>query len=534
MALMKQHLEDYPGDAKVDFQDFAKTKLNKTEEADITEALALLEKIGTDLMGKVREDDPDQEFPWGAEDRAVWEAAHKLVPITTTPVPAPPPSDQKLSAEEAEKAMSIVKAREDASSCSVSNLAHLRTHATMDHFIHQIVNIDSEEKLAKQKLIWTRMTKAHAQLAAGLSQGSVELVKHVENLIKRQTALDKKAKEKAATEKHNADKLSAAVEHAKHRQSRTVESPLKKHAMFQIPIRDFDVVQKLDSPTAPAVVDEPWLCTNSEAMKKWQAEEVVSKSMALFGTKHKSEQSFVSQGRATNPMKTKQGKEETESYHAEVIKEMQCELHDVEKTTPANWSTTSFQFGFRSSYFNAALVTSGAALLRTLSYGAVLTIQLSVADAVKAFAQNGLELKDMREFLNQLLEMTPETLNKLKANGLKINMVRQERGSVLFIPAGSVVIETVPETEVITYGVRKSFFPKTARTSENLEAALTLMKGARLPTDRRKEKRERGEERIRRRADERSGEEREKSGKGEGTRERGRGKDSLEKMLKSW
>ena len=113
----------------------------------------------------------------------MWEAAHKLVP---TPVPAPPPSDQKLSAEEAEKAMSIVKAREDASSCSVSSLAHLRTHATMDHFIHQIVNIDSEEKLAKQKLIWTRMTKAHAQLAAGLSQGSVELVKHVENLIKRQ------------------------------------------------------------------------------------------------------------------------------------------------------------------------------------------------------------------------------------------------------------------------------------------------------------------------------------------------------------
>ena len=480
MASMKQQLEEYAGDAKVDFQDFVKTKLKKTEEAEIAEALALLEKIGTDLLGKVQVDNPDKQFAWGAEDREVWESAHKLVP---TPVPAPPP-DQKLSVEEAEKAMSIVKARDDAGCCSVANLAHLRTHATMDYFIHQIVNIDSDEKLAKQKLVWTRMTKAHAQLANGLSQGAVELVKHVENLIKRQTALDKKAKEKAATEKHNADKLSAAVEHAKHRQSRTVEPPCTKHAMYAIPARNFDVVQQFDSPTSPALVDEPWLCTNSEAMKRWQAEELVSKVMALFGTKHKTEASFVTHGRATNPMKTKQGKEETERYHQEVMKEMQFELHDVEKTTPANWSTTSFQFGYKSSYFNASLVTSGAALLRTLTYGAVLTVQVSVADAVKAFAEIGTELTDMREFLNLLLEMTPDTLHKLQSKGLKVNMVKQERGSLLYIPAGSVVIETVPETEVITYGVRKSFFPKTARTTENLEAALKLMKGARLPTDR--------------------------------------------------
>ena len=254
--------------------------------------------------------------------------------------------------------------------------------------------------------------------------------------------------------------------------------------MYEIPAREFDVIQQLDSPTSPAVVDDPWLCTNSEAMKRWQAEELVSKVMALFGTKHKTETSFVSHGRATNPMKTKQGKEETESYHQEVMKEMQCELHDVEKTTPANWSTTSFQFGYKSSYFNASLVTSGAALLRTLTYGAVLTVQVSVADAVKAFAEIGTELTDMREFLKLLLEMTPDTLHKLQSKGLKVNMVKQERGSLLYIPAGSVVIETVPETEVITYGVRKSFFPKTARTTENLEAALKLMKGARLPTDR--------------------------------------------------
>ena len=144
----------------------------------------------------------------------------------------------------------------------------------------------------------------------------------------------------------------------------------------------------------------------------------------------------------------------------------------------------SFQFGYKSSYFNASLVTSGAALLRTLTYGAVLTVQVSVADAVKAFAEIGTELTDMRELLNLLLGMTPDTLHQLQSKGLKVNMVKQERGSLLYIPAGSVVIETVPETEVITYGVRKSFFPKTARTTENLEAALKLMKGARLPTDR--------------------------------------------------
>ena len=46
MASMKQHLEEYAGDAKVDFQDFVKTKLKKTEEPEIAEALALLEKIG--------------------------------------------------------------------------------------------------------------------------------------------------------------------------------------------------------------------------------------------------------------------------------------------------------------------------------------------------------------------------------------------------------------------------------------------------------------------------------------------------------
>ena len=66
----------------------------------------------------------------------------------------------------------------------------------------------------------------------------------------------------------------------------------------------------------------------------------------------------------------------------------------------------------------------------------------------------------------------------MKAQGLTIYSVKQGRGSTLFVPAGWMVLEFVPNDQVITYGVRKSFYPLVCENGakDNVGALVQLMK----------------------------------------------------------
>ena len=66
----------------------------------------------------------------------------------------------------------------------------------------------------------------------------------------------------------------------------------------------------------------------------------------------------------------------------------------------------------------------------------------------------------------------------MKAQGLTIYGVKQGRGSTLFVPAGWMMLEFVPNDQVITYGVRKSFYPLVCENGakDNVGALVQLMK----------------------------------------------------------
>ena len=164
----------------------------------------------------------------------------------------------------------------------------------------------------------------------------------------------------------------------------------------------------------------PWMTYQSGRMQEWLADEVVAKNMASFGTKHKSEESYESKQKVINPIKTKLGKEETENFFQKAFEEMECEILNVEKFVPASWMTTSFQFGYSESYTVAGPVLSGAAMLRSLCFGAVVTLLVSTSAAIEVFGKMEIVVDKLQGMTHELLALTVPKLTTMQAQGLTI------------------------------------------------------------------------------------------------------------------
>ena len=127
-----------------------------------------------------------------------------------------------------------------------------------------------------------------------------------------------------------------------------VEDPLRSCSLFQVTVNKLPAVEKVSA--VPQEVDVPWVCRCTDELKSWESDQVVSRVNASFGTKHRNDPQYNAMGRVNNPMKQKQGKVETEAFVNQVFAEMGCTLHDVKAFTPNQWSMTSWQFGYSSSY----------------------------------------------------------------------------------------------------------------------------------------------------------------------------------------
>ena len=248
-----------------------------------------------------------------------------------------------LEMEKAEKELATIK-QPLAASLGIDNVGHLRCRQTMENFMSNIMNLESEEKLANQKMIWERMLKVMKELKDRLSLGTTELTKHIEQVIKRQATAAKKARLKEATEAHKNALQNAQVENAKVRTTIGVtEHPLRASPLFAVPLEAFtplpddgtELGMKYNTMMFKTDLALPWITYQSGRMQEWIADEVVAKNMALFGTKHKSEESYQSKQRVINPIKTKLGKEETEDFFQKSFEEMACEILNVEKFVPA-------------------------------------------------------------------------------------------------------------------------------------------------------------------------------------------------------
>ena len=239
-----------------------------------------------------------------------------------------------LEMEKAEKELATMK-QQFAASLGIDNVGHLRCRRTMENFINNIMNVDSEEKLANQKMVWERMLKAMKQLKDRLSLDTTELTKHIEQVIKRQAQVAKKASLKWATEAHKNALQKAQVENAKVRTTKgAAEHPLRASPLFAVPLEEFTPVpddgtelgMKYNTMMFKTDLALPWITYRSGRMQEWLADEVVAKNMASFGTKHKSEESYESKQKVINPIKTKLGKEETEDFFQKAFEDMKCEI----------------------------------------------------------------------------------------------------------------------------------------------------------------------------------------------------------------
>ena len=161
----------------------------------------------------------------------------------------------------------------------------------------------------------------------------------------------------------------------------------------------------------------PWITYQSGRMQGWLADEVVAKNMASFGTKHKSEESYESKQKVINPIKTKLGKEETEDFFQKAFEEMECEILNVEKFVPASWMTTSFQFGYSDSYTVAGPVTSGAAMLRALCFGSVVTLLVSTSASIEVFGKMGIVVDKLQGLIDELLALTVPSGRQCRRKG---------------------------------------------------------------------------------------------------------------------
>ena len=354
-----------------------------------------------------------------------------------------------LNKDQAEANLDEVKKHVSGAKVGITTLGHLKSHAFMlDQLENEVLSCATPEAFERKKLAWSRMHKAYSQLASGLVEGATRITTHIGQFSKRKEADLKKQRDKASAGALQMQSSAKALDE---------ESELFKHSLFMLPESEFKAVQELQA--VPKDGNLPFIVKDTIAFHEWFASEQVQRSMAAFGGKHKAEQSYKEKRFVANPMRTKQGKEETEAYHGTLMSAM-GDVFNASPFSPSGWSVTSFQFGLAPMYASCHIVPSTAGMLRTLVHGKLCTVLFELPSLVKALPhilgkEGPPSLSDIKEKIEML---SAEQFKTIKAHAADVYYIAQTEKTLLYVPPGYLMLEFVPKDQPLTYGVRKSFY----------------------------------------------------------------------------
>lgn len=195
--------------------------------------------------------------------------------------------------------------------------------------------------------------------------------------------------------------------------------------------------------------------------------------MTGFGGRYKKLQGYKEEGKVTNTMATKHGKEEVEAYFVKLLKHVKVGVLNLTSMSAA-WNSTSWLWGYRPEYHTVAATPNGASLFKIVCLGEVCTWLLDISTLEAALKKTDTQFNGLDEAIRLVSTVSQEKFNSLKKQGLRAFYHKVLKEEVYYCPAGYLLIERASDSSLI-YGLRKSMYFDYDGQKQQFSKTLDLM-----------------------------------------------------------
>ena len=201
---------------------------------------------------------------------------------------------------------------------------------------------------------------------------------------------------------------------------------------------------------------------------------VMQQVLTGFGGRYKKLAGFKEEGKVTNTLAVKQGKEDTEAFFSKMFKQLKQPLSLTQVSSV--WNTTSWIWGYQATtYMNVGQTPNGASMFKIQVLGEVDTWVINIASLKKALDELGTAYTGMDSLLKIITDMDAGAFSKLKETGLKVYYHKSTADTFSWAPAGSIVAEKAGDSPLI-YGLRKSVFFDSADSKASFGCFVEMMR----------------------------------------------------------
>jgi hypothetical protein len=347
----------------------------------------------------------------------------------------------------------------------------LRGHVTMSAFVSSATEDNiTPAALDKHRTVWKRMFTAISQFEASFKKANIEVEKHIK-YVANSAERGEQSKQKDAAKRAQSAHAAEMKDRVKKAKGVGVEVP----AFFKLDSSCFEKVAELKADRLPQDLnlDVPLIIVESKLVLAWAADASVSQVVINYGARYKKAPGFDT-GKTTQPLATKAGKEQTEKLFGDIVDLVKKHIVDISEHA-ANWMTTSWIFGLASSHFGGGLTPNSAACFKMLMYGSAELYLAPIAELLRGLNLMGIKFKNMVELETQLFALTDVQIKKLKET-VSFHIAALKKEQLLYIPTGWICLEKCGQ-ETMIYGVRKSYFFRSAAAVANYTAAKQLLDG---------------------------------------------------------
>jgi len=359
---------------------------------------------------------------------------------------------------------------------NVSFPQHLRDRSWAESFCNGITDVETENELLKKQLIWHRLEKAISAMSTALKNSSSTMKRHLEKVELEETKAAKKARE--TDEKQ---KLSTQKQELSARAKKLTSAGPVLPQFFSLAKNLFEKFPEVEGSGdgLPANFDtaRPCVVLIPRLLEEYLTKPIMQQVLTSFGGRYKKLTGYKEEGKVSNTLVVKQGKEETEAFFAKLCKPLATQPMSLAKISAA-WNTTSWLWGYKPVEFaTAACTPSGAAMFKVAVLGDVDTFIVPCVLLSAAMKTCGIECRGIDQMCKTMKEMDLVTFKKLSEAGLKIFYRCISKETCFFVPSGCIVMEAAGDSSLI-YGIRKSLFFNTDASRASLSLHLDLVKQA--------------------------------------------------------
>lgn len=347
----------------------------------------------------------------------------------------------------------------------------------MSEFVSSVTEDGIEAAdLEKHRTVWRRMFGAISQFDASFKKAILEVEKHIKYVA---SAAERavQTKQKDAAKKAQSVHAAEMKDRVKSAKGIGVQEP----PFFKLDVTCFGKVLELKADRLPEdfKIDLPLIIVESKLVHAWTTDANVAQVVINYGARYKKSAGFET-GKTTQPLATKAGKEQTEKLFADIVDLAKKNIVDISAEAP-NWMTTSWIYGNAAGHCSCSLTPNSAACFKLMMYGSVELYLAPIAGLMDGLAKVDMKVSKMAELETQVFALTDEVMKKLVVT-VPFQFAALKKEQILYIPAGWICLEKCGQ-ESMNYGVRKSYFFRSAGAVTQYKAAKQLLDGDGKGTD---------------------------------------------------